>query len=132
MLFDARVAFQRWVTPLEGEKQQQREEAAKRFNELATYYNHHAVWLGSDSRQKLESILDSLCDVFGDFRGFPESGASTYDIFWYEPQDQHKREVRHQVTMRVLKEIPDLMNQLDEEFQVVLYPRSWWRRMFGG
>jgi hypothetical protein len=103
---------------------------AQRYNELVDYYFPRALWLEKESREKLEALIETMKRVFEDFSVLPNSGAPYQIQAWNEPPSEQLPELRHEVTVTVLKEIPELRKQLLAEFQAILYPRrSVWARI---
>ena len=134
LVYEAQMALQRWIVPFSGyDRGQQIKEVARSYNELVDYYYPHALWLEKDTRNTLETLIASMKSVFEDFRVLPGSGDSSAWRTWNEPPAEQMGEIRHAVTMRVLRDIPALRTRLDGEFQAMLYPerRSWWRRLLG-
>jgi hypothetical protein len=129
-LYEADIAFKRWITPSGYDREEQMKVVAQRYNELVDYYFPHALWLEEESREKLEALIATMKRVFEDFRVLPDSGAPRHIQAWNEPPSEQIPKLRHEVTMKVLKEIPELRKQLLDEFQAILYPRrSVWARI---
>ena len=148
LLFWVQGDFQSWTSPIgyqgePGKKEKMKSDAA-RFNELSNYYYTNTIWLDKQSRQKLETFLQTLRDLFGEFSWIPESGTqrSHQEMVLSGPSDEpSRREVWREVNKKVLVEVPELRSELEDEFRAILWgsdipnreaPRSWWQRIFGG
>ena len=131
LLYDAHLAFERWVTPSEYGKEEQMKIVAQRYNDLVDYYYPRSLWLDKGTQEKLEGLIKTMKDVFRDFSVLPESGNPSHLRVWNEPRKEDMPKLRHEVTVRVLEEIPTLRAQLQDEFQAILYPpTSGLRRLF--
>jgi hypothetical protein len=133
LAYGTQLTLQRWVLPFPGrERHVQIEEVRDRYNELVDYYYPNALWLEKNSRKTLEQLILTMKDVFEDFSVLPGSGAPIVYQVWNEPPPEDMGAIRHEINMKVLKEIPQLREPLDDAFQTLLYPRrSWWSRLFG-
>jgi hypothetical protein len=130
LLYDAHIAFERWVTPSKYEKEEQMKVAFRRYNDLVDYYFPHALWLDKATQEKLEALIKTMKGVLEDFSVLPEGGNPSYLRAWEEPRQEDMPKLRHEVRVRVLMEIPELRAQLHDEFQTILYPpASWWRKV---
>jgi|SRR5215204_1643085 len=134
LLYETDLAFKRWVVPFSGyDKAQQMEEVAQRYNALVDYYYPHALWLEKETQERLKTLIETMKSVFEDFSVLPQSGNPSHLRAWNEPPEEDMPKLRHEVNVRVLKEIPEQRAHLQDEFQMLLYPRrSWWRGKFGG
>jgi hypothetical protein len=129
LLYDTHIALERWVVPSGYDKAEQMEEVEHHDNGLVDFYYPHALWLDKGTQEKLEGLIETMKGVFEDFSVLPESGNPSHLRVWNEPRKEDMPKLRHEVTVRVLKEIPALREQLHDEFQAILYPRaSWWRK----
>jgi hypothetical protein len=124
LLYDAHIAFGRWVTPSGYDKERQMNVVAQRYNDLVDYYYPHALWLDKGTQEKLERLIETMKGVFEDFSVLPESGNPSHLRAWNAPRKEDMPKLKHEVTVRVLKEIPALREQLHDEFQAILYPRA--------
>jgi hypothetical protein len=128
LVYETHLALQRWVTPSGYDSEEQLRAVERLYNELVDYYYPRALWLEKDTRKTLEALIKNMKSVYLDFGVLPGSGTSpTYQGF-NAPPDDKIGELRHQVIMRVLDQIPTLIRQLDDEFQTILYPprRLWY------
>jgi len=122
LLFEVQQGYLSSTSPFGYMGEDRREKISKatqNYGELYRYYHSHSVWLDPETRAKLEGFMAEVWKMDNDYmddlddRGYPKSK---------EGRD---------VAKRVREKIPALREDLAERFRAILYPRPWWRRVFG-
>jgi len=105
-----------------GYQEEQRRGFERRYDKLYRYYRAHSLWLDDQTRQKLEAFFKEARDIHHTITDLQESSSAEE---WNEiqsgiDQPRIKTEARAWVREKVAKEIPNLMEQLREDFREIL------------
>ncbi len=105
-----------------GHREEQRRGFERRYDALYRYYRANSLWVGSQTREKLDAFFKETRDVHHPITDLQEFSSPEE---WNEIQSgserpQTKAEARAWVREKTAKEIPNLMEQLREDFREIL------------
>ena len=120
-LFEAGDLLRVWGSPF-GYQEEQRRGFERRYDELYRYYRAHSLWVDDQTRENLDAFFKEAREVHHTISDLQESYSPEEwsEIQSSSDQPRTKAEARAWVREKVAKEIPNLMEQLREDFREIL------------
>jgi hypothetical protein len=120
-LFEAGDLLRVWGSMF-GYQERQGRDFERRYDALYRYYRANALWVDDQTREKLDTFFKEARDVHNTITDLQEFSSPKE---WNEVQSSSERprtkaEARAWVREKVEKEIPNLMEQLRDDFREIL------------
>ena len=117
LLYEMQRSVVDFASPVQNsgvDRNQQMSEANRAFDELVHYCRANSIWLDRETCEKLEKFMETSFKMVGELED------SLNERLY--PQGKEGRDI----SLRVVREIPPLRRELENEFRAILYPPAWY------